>query len=59
MPEKKLSPSQFGRELGFSAQTVRRWIKDNRIQAERPADHGHFRIPASELERLRRQGGMA
>ena len=59
MSERKLTPSEFGRELGYSAQTVRRWIKDNLIRAERPVNHGHFRIPESELERLRRETSQA
>ena len=55
MPEKMLKPSEFGLEVGgFSAQTVRRWIREKLVQAERAGKGGYFRIPASEVERFKK-----
>jgi excisionase family DNA binding protein len=58
MAEKMLKPSEFGLEVGgFSSQTVRRWIRENLVKAERAGKGGHFRIPASEVERFKRSSG--
>ncbi len=48
-----LSTKQLARRLGVAERTVRRWIKDGRIQATRTPG-GSLRVAARELDRIQR-----
>lgn len=44
---------EFAKKLGVHAQTVRKAVKNGRIQGFRVGDgQSRFRIPASEIQRL-------
>lgn len=52
LPGRPLSTGQVARRFGLSTMTVRRWIESGLLSALR-TPNGHYRIPASELERIR------
>jgi excisionase family DNA binding protein len=51
-----LSPEQAGRRLGVSAETVRRWVTEGRLEGVRLGDAplARYRISADALERFLR-----
>ena len=53
---KFFSTGRVARLLGVTDRTVRDWIKQGRIRAERTIG-GHYRIPEDEVLRLLRAGG--
>jgi len=53
-----LSPRDFGRAVGLSESSVRRWADDGRLRAERTAG-GHRRIARAEAVRFIRESGLA
>jgi putative resolvase len=53
MTKKYFSVRGFARILGVSKITVYRWIWEGRVKAVR-LPSGRYRIPASELRRIRR-----
>jgi putative resolvase len=50
--QKYFTPKGFARALGVSRITVYRWIWEGRIRAY-ATPGGRYRIPASELRRIR------
>ena len=46
---------EVARELGVSAQTVRNWIRRDRLTAIRGVERGVYRIPAPEIEAFKRR----
>ena len=54
MPRQGYSIGEAARLLGVSVDTVRRWDEQGRIRTRRDAANRR-RVPASEIDRLRRQ----
>jgi excisionase family DNA binding protein len=53
--EPLLTVKDVAERFGVTVPTVRRWIKDGRIQGRMPGGQkAGYRIPASEVERLLR-----
>jgi excisionase family DNA binding protein len=50
MPQ-SLTPAEVAHELRVTPRTIRNWIRDGRLRAERVSDRV-TRIPASEVDRL-------
>ncbi len=48
-----LRPQDAARRMGISYPTLKQWIYKKKVRAARTAG-GHYRIPASEVERLSR-----
>lgn len=48
-----LRPQDAARQMGISYPTLKQWIYKKKVRAARTAG-GHYRIPASEVERLSR-----
>ena len=58
MPREYYSAGEAAKTLGISVDTLRRWDRQGRIKAER--DRSNHRVaPASEIERLRGESGLA
>lgn len=53
MTQTDLTIKQAAEIFGCSAQTVQAWIKAGRIKAYRLGETGSYRIPGSEVERVR------
>lgn len=49
---KYLKPKDAARELGVSYPALKQWIYQNKLQVAKTPG-GHYRIPESEVERLR------
>ena len=49
---KDLSLGEAAKQLGVSADTLRRWDRDGKLEAARDAN-GHRRVSVAEVERLR------
>jgi excisionase family DNA binding protein len=48
-----VSVAEAAISLGVTVNTIRRWVRDGRLQATQPGgEQGVLRIPAAELERL-------
>lgn len=45
-----MSLSEAERESGYSSDTLRRWIREGRLRAERAGPRGHYRIRPEDLE---------
>jgi molybdopterin-binding protein len=58
MPRQLYAASEAAAALGISLDTLRRWDKAGRIKVERDASNRRV-VPASEIERLRGDGGGA
>jgi excisionase family DNA binding protein len=50
--EKYYSTTSVGRLLGVKPTTVRRWIREGKLEATKFSEHGHLRISERELERF-------
>lgn len=48
-----ISVAEAANILGVTSTTIRELIKKNKIHAFRLAEHGSFKIPANEIERIR------
>jgi len=46
---------EFAREVSYHRDTIRKWIKNGSLKAWRVGQWDHFRIPASELERVKKK----
>lgn len=51
----KLKPAQAAEELGVNYYTLKRWIREGKIQTVKTLG-GHHRIPRSEIERIQLNG---
>lgn len=51
----RLTVNAAARSLGLNRNTVRIWVHQRRIKAERSGDRGWWQIPASEVDRVRRE----
>ena len=58
MPREYYSVSEAARTLGISVDTLRRWDRKGRIKVDRD-DNDRRIVPASEIERLRGEPGLA
>ncbi len=56
MMEKTFTTYQVAKIFDVEQKTVRRWIKNSKL-AGFQTPGGHWRIPASEVERFKAQGG--
>jgi len=56
--DRSLSPSQLSRALGVGESTIKRWIDQGRIPAEKTPG-GHRRIRLSDAVDLMRRGGLS
>ena len=57
-PPRFLSIGEAAVHLGVSGPTVRRWIREGRLQATQPGgSQGVLRVPLAELKRL--EGGQS
>jgi molybdopterin-binding protein len=56
MPRRNYAIGEAARLLGVSIDTVRRWDRDGRIKTHRDSANRR-RVPAAEIERLRRRAG--
>lgn len=45
-----LTLAQAEKESGYSPDTLRRWIREGRLRAERAGPRGHYRIRPEDLE---------
>lgn len=45
-----MSLSEAERESGYSSDTLRRWIREGRLRAERAGRRGHYRIRPEDLQ---------
>jgi len=52
-----LETGTVAKALGVRIQIVERWIRDRKISALR-LPSGRYRIPLSELERIKREGAI-
>lgn len=59
MPKKTYTVKEVAKLLGFSTNTVYKYLDDGSIQAVRLGDEGRFRIPESEVERLLQENGKS
>ena len=53
LAQRSFSVSETALSLGVSPQTVRLWIRHGDIAATRVGKLGKFRIPASQIEKLK------
>lgn len=56
-PRRFISASTFGEAFGVTAKTVIRWIQAGRCACELTPG-GHYRIPVSEIARLKNKSGQ-
>ena len=54
---KLLTVAQAAEQIGYSKETIRRWIAEEKLQAKRMPS-GRIRIEASELEALLKPAGQ-
>ncbi len=59
MPKKTYTVKEVAKLLGFSTNTVYKYLDDGSIQAVRLGEEGRFRIPESEVERLLQEKGRS
>lgn len=59
MPKKTYTVKEVAKLLGFSTNTVYKYLDDGSIQAVRLGEEGRFRIPESEVERLLQEKGKS
>jgi hypothetical protein len=53
-----LSPKEFGAEIGFRERTIQKWCAEGRVAGLQVCDGGSWRIPVTELDRIKRERGM-
>lgn len=49
----EVSAAEAGRRLGIDKATATRWLQLGKMHGTRTADSGHWRVTATEIERLR------
>ena len=55
MEKKFLTPTEFAREFEVSSEAVRSWIREGKLKSIRTPG-GHFKIPLTEVERIKKNG---
>ena len=50
---KKYSVGEVAEELGYSTETIRRWLESGSLRGHRSGDRGHWRVTEENLQRFK------